>query len=144
MFLRSLIKIGEKKFYKLFSRLNRLSVTETVSKVTIAFVTQIRRGFRKVEKCFFVTDSNQSIVFSFEAFAFFFLQSNFIEIALWHRCSHVNLLHIFRTPISTNTYGGLLLLFLSQVKSKIQFSLISTIDLIWMNYIANCINVCFI
>ena len=39
MFLRSLIKIGEKKFYKLFSRLNRLSVTETVSKVTIAFVT---------------------------------------------------------------------------------------------------------
>ena len=27
------------------------------------------------------------------------LQSNFIEIAFWHRCSPVNLLHIFGTPI---------------------------------------------
>ena len=30
------------------------------------------------------------------------LQSNFIEIALWHRCSPVNLLHIFRTPFHRN------------------------------------------
>ena len=28
---------------------------------------------------------------------------------LWHRCSSVNLLHIFRTPFSKNTYGWLLL-----------------------------------
>ena len=26
------------------------------------------------------------------------LKSNFIEITLWHGCSPVNLLHIFRTP----------------------------------------------
>ena len=31
------------------------------------------------------------------------LQSNFIEIALWHGCSLVNLLHIFRTPFQQNT-----------------------------------------
>ena len=31
------------------------------------------------------------------------LQSNFIEIALRHRCSPVNLLHIFRTPFPSNT-----------------------------------------
>ena len=37
------------------------------------------------------------------------LQSNFIEIALWHGCSPVNVLHIFRTPFLTNTSGGLLL-----------------------------------
>ena len=37
------------------------------------------------------------------------LQSNFIEIKLWHRCSHVNLLHIFRTAFYRNTYEGLLL-----------------------------------
>ena len=36
-------------------------------------------------------------------------QSNFIEIALWHGCSFVNLLHIFRTPFPKNTSGGLLL-----------------------------------
>ena len=37
------------------------------------------------------------------------LQSNFIEIALRHGCSPVNLLHIFRTPITKNTSGRLLL-----------------------------------
>ena len=39
------------------------------------------------------------------------LQSNFIEITLRHGCSLVNLLHIFRTPASKNTSGGLLLKF---------------------------------
>ena len=34
---------------------------------------------------------------------------NFIEIALQHECSSVNLLHIFRAPFSKNTYGWLLL-----------------------------------
>ena len=36
--------------------------------------------------------------------------SNFIEITLWHRCSPVNLLHIFRTPFTKNTSGRLLLI----------------------------------
>ena len=34
---------------------------------------------------------------------------NFIVIALRHRCSPVNLLHIFRTPFLNNTCEGLLL-----------------------------------
>ena len=33
----------------------------------------------------------------------------FIEIALWHECSPVNLLRVLRTPFHKNTYGGLLL-----------------------------------
>ena len=33
------------------------------------------------------------------------LQSNFIEFTLWHGCSPVNLLHIFRTPFPRNTSG---------------------------------------
>ena len=37
------------------------------------------------------------------------LQSNFIGITLWHWCSPVNLLHIFRTGFSKNTSGWLLL-----------------------------------
>ena len=37
------------------------------------------------------------------------LQSNFIEIALWHWCSPTNLLHIFRAPFPKNTSGRLLL-----------------------------------
>ena len=38
------------------------------------------------------------------------MQSNFIEIALRHGCSPVNLLHIFRTRFSRNTSGRLLLM----------------------------------
>ena len=34
---------------------------------------------------------------------------NFIEIALRHGCSPVNLLHIFRTPFPSNTSGWMLL-----------------------------------
>ena len=34
--------------------------------------------------------------------------SIFIEITLWHGCSPVNLLHIFRTPFFKNTTGWLL------------------------------------
>ena len=34
---------------------------------------------------------------------------NFIEIALRHECSPVNLLHIFRTPSPKNTFEGSLL-----------------------------------
>ena len=37
------------------------------------------------------------------------LQSNFIEITLQHRCSPVNLLHIFWTLFPKNISGGLLL-----------------------------------
>ena len=37
------------------------------------------------------------------------LQSNFIEIELWHGCFPVNLLHFFRTPFPKNTSGGMLM-----------------------------------
>ena len=39
----------------------------------------------------------------------FQLQNSFIEIGLWHGCSAVNLLHVFRTPFSKNNSGRLLL-----------------------------------
>ena len=35
------------------------------------------------------------------------LQNSFIEITLWHGCSSVNLVHIFRTPFLKNTFGRL-------------------------------------
>ena len=38
------------------------------------------------------------------------LLCNFIEITLRHGCTHVNLLHIFRTPFYKNTCGWLLLI----------------------------------
>ena len=37
------------------------------------------------------------------------LLCNFIKIALRHGCSHLNLLHIFRTPFHKNTFEWLLL-----------------------------------
>ena len=36
-------------------------------------------------------------------------QSNSNEITLWHRCSTVNLLHLFRTSFPKNNFGRLLL-----------------------------------
>ena len=45
------------------------------------------------------------------------LQSNFIEITLWHGCSPVNLLNLFRIPFSKNTDRGLLLDFI--IKSAV-------------------------
>ena len=38
------------------------------------------------------------------------LLCNIIEIILWHGCSPVNVLHIFRTPFPRNTSGWLLLM----------------------------------
>ena len=43
-----------------------------------------------------------------------------IEIALRHGCSPVNLLHIFRTPFSENTSGGLLLNIPTLKSEKVQ------------------------
>ena len=37
------------------------------------------------------------------------LLCNFTEFTLWHGCSPINLLYIFRTPLTKNTSGGLLL-----------------------------------
>ena len=37
------------------------------------------------------------------------VRNNFTEIALWHGCSPVNLLHILRTPFPKNASGRLLL-----------------------------------
>ena len=44
------------------------------------------------------------------------LQSNFVEITLWHGGSPVNLLHIFRISVPRNTSRGLLLSDLKSVK----------------------------
>ena len=43
---------------------------------------------------------------------------NFFEITLWHRCSPVYLLHIFRTPFPKNTYGRLLLAIITLFDGK--------------------------
>ena len=44
------------------------------------------------------------------SYGVWFVLRNFIEITLWHRYSHVNLLYIFRITFPKNTSGGLLLL----------------------------------
>ena len=45
---------------------------------------------------------------------------NFIEITLRHRCSSVNLLHIFRTSFPRNTSGRLLLNLSRKIRNKIK------------------------
>ena len=51
-----------------------------------------------------------------------FNKSNFIEIALRHGYSLVNLLHISRTPCPKNTSGQLLLHILKQSQKHLDFS----------------------
>ena len=83
------------------------------------------------------------------------LQSNFIEIALWHGCSPANLLHIFRTYFPRNTSGWLLLSFiivilvvqisLKQVELKILRKQKSIIDVLvsissWDHFLGFTIN----
>ena len=46
------------------------------------------------------------------------LPSNSIEITLRHGCSPINLLHIFRAPFPTRSFGLLLLYFLQSVSTK--------------------------
>ena len=46
-------------------------------------------------------------------------QTNFIEIALRHGCSPVNLLHNFRTPFPKNTSEGLRLSYISKESNKV-------------------------
>ena len=52
----------------------------------------------------------------------FALLYNFIEIALQHGCSHVNLLHIFRTPFLHNNRRLLLKLVVTKSLTKSIFS----------------------
>ena len=66
------------------------------------------------------------------------LQSNFIEIALWHGCSPVNLLHIFRTAFLKNTSGRLLFL----VTTKICFFVCNLQFSIAVNF-SFCVNIFF-
>ena len=54
------------------------------------------------------------------------LLCNFIEITLWHGCSPVNLLHIFRTPFTKNTSGRLLL-----------YIKLNQFLLVWKNFISH-------
>ena len=49
------------------------------------------------------------------------LQSNFIQIALWHGCTFVNLLHIFRASFPKNTSEGLLLNWYVAITGNYQF-----------------------
>ena len=49
------------------------------------------------------------------------LQNNFIEIALCHGCSPVNLLHILRTPFPRNTSGWLLLKDVKKLSLRFKF-----------------------
>ena len=49
------------------------------------------------------------------------LPSNFIVIALWHGCSALNLLYIFRKPFARNTSGRLLLNILVSSPDKALF-----------------------
>ena len=72
------------------------------------------------------------------------LLCNFIEIALRHGCSPVNLLHIFRTPFLKNTSGSLLLnkyfsflfqfLFLSMINLQLRKGIRGEIQGIFLSF----------
>ena len=55
---------------------------------------------------------------------------NFIEIALWHGCSSVNLLLISRTHFSKNTFGWLLLNFVIEDSKRSKILSFNSFDLL--------------
>ena len=63
----------------------------------------------------------------------------FIELALWHGCSPLNLLHIHRTPFLKNTPGQLLLLYSHTAKSMLYFVWVkgkfNSLSLIFAKYV---------
>ena len=71
---------------------------------------QIFRGVLRVKKTLKIC-SKFTVEHSCQGVISIKLLCNFIEITLWHGCSPVNLLYIFRIPFD-NTYGGLLPKFL--------------------------------
>ena len=62
------------------------------------------------------------------------LQSNSIEIALWHGCFSVNLLHIFRTTFPRNTSGWLLLKMFKVIQSPTHFMFYYALLLLKVNF----------
>ena len=67
------------------------------------------------------------------------LQSNFIEIALWHECSPVNLLHIFRTLFLRTPLDGCfwILIFYLEKCLPMQISKIAESNILllgWINF----------
>ena len=75
------------------------------------------------------------------------LQSNFIEITIWHVCSPVNLLRIFRTLFYKNTSGWLLLettLTLNLIRTEV-FQVLAFIILLFsyhLNFFGNSCKLC--
>ena len=62
------------------------------------------------------------LVFDIASKRYDVMQGNFIKIALRYGCSHVNLLHIFRTPFPKSTSEGLLsLCYSSPTQEKSSF-----------------------
>ena len=81
----------------------------------ISFILSVIRHFRSIhpevflEKVFWKYAIKFTGEHSCQSAISIKLQSNFIEIALQHWCSPVNLLHIFRMPFLKNTFGWLFL-----------------------------------
>ena len=87
----------------------KTAIAVTVKKVYFQLLIEavqpdvfLRKGVLKICNKFTGEHSCQSLI-SIK------LQNNFIEITLWHRCSPVNLLHVFRTSFLKDTSGRLLL-----------------------------------
>ena len=80
-----------------------LPVTNTISDKSSPPDVFLEKGVLKVY-CKFTGQYSWQSVISIK------LQSNFIVIALRHRCSPVNLLYVSRTPLYKNNHGGLLLI----------------------------------
>ena len=98
----------------IFCRPNFITVQEKNS-LSPRIRTKILRDFPKISAIYKKSDFCRFPTRKIPEIGMFFavnlvaLQSNFIKITLWHGCSIVNLLHIFRTPFLTNTSGWLLL-----------------------------------
>ena len=92
------------------------------------FIYKLRNSFPKAffKKCVLQKCSKYTGEHSYGSVISVKLHSNFIEIILPHGCFPLNLLHICRTAVLTNTYGGRLLqIFIQHVCHIFQYKFVS-------------------
>ena len=89
-------------YREIIEKLKKTIRNSNYSKNYLCVTRPLGKGVMKICSKFNAEQTCQSVI-SIK------LLSNFIEITLRHGCSPVNLLHIFRTPFTENTFWRLLL-----------------------------------
>ena len=119
--LKRKLETVEEEYHKLFNIIITNFITLQIQEQSPISVLQIKK--RVLQICSKYTEKHPCRSVSSVK-----LQNNFIEITLPHGCSPVNLLHICRKAVLTNTHGELLLqIFIQHACHIFQYKFVSNL-----------------